>query len=74
MAPKKGVSAEEKRLRMLAVFHESGDVYCIKEVEKFAVKAGVIAQAVKDVLQSLLDDDLARARARGRPPPGRGAA
>lgn len=37
--------------RILDVFHESCDVFQLKDVEKLSVKKGVIAQAVKDVLQ-----------------------
>lgn len=43
---------------MLEIFHESADVFVIKDVEKLSVKKGIISQAVKDVLQSLIDDDL----------------
>lgn len=60
MPPKKGVSAAEKRDKMLEIFHESSDVFVIKDIEKLAVKKGIISQAVKDVLQSLVDDDLVR--------------
>lgn len=55
--PKKGVSADEKLKRMLAIFHESADVFTHADVEKLSVKRGIISQAVKDVLQSLVDDD-----------------
>ncbi|KXZ44841.1 hypothetical protein GPECTOR_61g794 [Gonium pectorale] len=58
MPPKKGLSAADKRDRMLEIFHESADVFVIKDVEKLSVKRGIIAQAVQDVLQSLIDDDL----------------
>ncbi|GLC46636.1 Meiotic nuclear division protein 1 [Pleodorina starrii] len=58
MPPKKGLSAADKRDRMLEIFHDSADVFVIKDVEKLSVKKGIISQAVKDVLQSLIDDDL----------------
>ncbi|KAG2430269.1 hypothetical protein HXX76_010366 [Chlamydomonas incerta] len=58
MPPKKGVSAAEKRDRVLEIFHESSDVFQGKDIEKLATKKGVISQAVKDVLQSLVDDNL----------------
>ncbi|EFJ53325.1 hypothetical protein VOLCADRAFT_45864, partial [Volvox carteri f. nagariensis] len=58
MPPKKGLSAADKRDRMLEIFHESADVFVIKDVEKYGLKKGIIAQAVKDVLQTLIDDDL----------------
>ncbi|CAN7985202.1 unnamed protein product [Ixodes hexagonus] len=56
---RKGVSAEEKRQRVLQLFYEKKDVFQLKELEKIAPKEkGVIAQAVKDVVQSLVDDGL----------------
>jgi hypothetical protein len=38
---KKGVSLEEKRERILNIYHESKDVYNMKEIEKLGAKAGV---------------------------------
>ncbi|CAN7986049.1 unnamed protein product, partial [Ixodes pacificus] len=59
MSKRKGVSAEEKRQRVLQLFYEKKDVFQLKELEKIAPKEkGVIAQAVKDVVQSLVDDGL----------------
>lgn len=55
---KRGLSAEEKREKILEVFHETRDVFQLKDIEKLASKKGVVTQAVKDVLQSLVDDDL----------------
>ena len=54
---KKGMSLEEKRTKVLELFHESKSVFNFKEVEKLAVKKGVIQQSVKDVVKSLVDDD-----------------
>lgn len=34
MPPKKGVSAAEKRDRVLEIFHESSDVFQGKDIEK----------------------------------------
>ena len=42
--PKKGVSAEEKRLRLLNMFHESGAVFTMKDVEKGGSSAGIVSQ------------------------------
>jgi outer membrane murein-binding lipoprotein Lpp len=56
--PKKGVSAEEKKLRMVSMFTESGEVWTMKDVEKGAGNKGIIAQAVKDVLKEVCGDDL----------------
>lgn len=38
---KKGVSMEEKRERILHIYHDSKDVFNLKEVEKIGAKAGV---------------------------------
>jgi predicted transcriptional regulator len=58
MAPR-GVSAQEKRKRMMDMFHDRADVFSFKEVEKIASKEkGIVAQSVKDVLQSLVDDGI----------------
>ncbi|KAK6628122.1 hypothetical protein RUM44_010604 [Polyplax serrata] len=59
MSKRKGVSAEEKRNRILQLFHERKDFFQLKELEKIAPKEkGVVAQSVKDVVQSLVDDGL----------------
>ena len=59
MSKKRGLSAEEKRERMLELFHEKKDFFLLKEVEKIAFKEkSILSQSVKDVLQSLVDDDL----------------
>lgn len=59
MSKKKGLSLEEKRTRMLEIFYESKDFFLLKELEKIAPKQkGIISQSVKDVLQSLVDDNL----------------
>ncbi|XP_051152537.1 meiotic nuclear division protein 1 homolog isoform X2 [Andrographis paniculata] len=43
---------------MLQIFYESQDFFLLKELEKLGPKKGVITQSVKDVVQSLVDDDL----------------
>lgn len=59
MSKRKGVSAEEKRTRMLDIFYEKKDVFQLKELEKIAPKEkGIVTQSVKDVVQSLVDDGL----------------
>eukprot|EP00658_Telonema_sp_P-2_P039337 TRINITY_DN2814_c0_g1_i1.p1 TRINITY_DN2814_c0_g1~~TRINITY_DN2814_c0_g1_i1.p1 ORF type:complete len:204 (+),score=72.62 TRINITY_DN2814_c0_g1_i1:175-786(+) len=55
---KRGLSLEDKREKVLGMFHSTLDVLNIKEVEKGATARGVIAQSVKDVLKSLVDDDM----------------
>ncbi|RLN14024.1 hypothetical protein BBJ28_00013638 [Nothophytophthora sp. Chile5] len=48
----------EKRERVLKIYHDSKDVFNLKEVEKLGSKAGVVLQTVKDVNQALVDDAL----------------
>ncbi|KAK0571939.1 hypothetical protein LWI29_023783 [Acer saccharum] len=55
---KRGLSLEEKREKMLQIFYDSQSFYLLKELEKLGPKKGVISQSVKDVVQSLVDDDL----------------
>ena len=55
---KKGISWDEKRKRILDIYYEKKEVFNLKEIEKLGVKKGVIIQAVKDVNQSLVDDNL----------------
>ncbi|XP_027357413.1 meiotic nuclear division protein 1 homolog [Abrus precatorius] len=43
---------------MLQIFYESQDFFLLKELEKMGPRKGVITQSVKDVVQSLVDDDL----------------
>ncbi|KAI3967674.1 hypothetical protein MKX01_039584 [Papaver californicum] len=58
MSKKRGLSLEEKREKMLQIFYDSQDFYLLKELEKLGPKKGVKSQSVKDVIQSLVDDDL----------------
>ncbi|GAB4838952.1 Meiotic nuclear division protein 1 [Ancistrocladus abbreviatus] len=58
MSKKRGLSLEEKREKMLQIFYDSQDFFLLKELEKLGPKKGVISQSVKDVVQSLVDDDL----------------
>eukprot|EP00736_Rhodelphis_marinus_P002498 Rmarinus@m.7798 len=56
---RKGVSADEKRVRALAFFHETKTCYTLKELEKQLPKQkGIVMQSVKEVIQSLIDDGL----------------
>lgn len=55
----RGLSAEEKRVRLLEIFHETRDFYQLKELEKLGPKMkGIVSQTVKEVLQGLVDDGL----------------
>ncbi|KAL5573034.1 hypothetical protein UlMin_022631 [Ulmus minor] len=58
MSKKRGLSLDEKREKILQIFYDSQDFYLLKELEKLGPRKGVITQSVKDVLQSLVDDDL----------------
>lgn len=60
MQGKKGVSADEKKQRMLSMFHGSRAVFAMKDVEREAGRLGIISNAVKDVLKELVCDDLVR--------------
>eukprot|EP00300_Choanocystis_sp_HF-7_P006383 c14670_g1_i2.p1 GENE.c14670_g1_i2~~c14670_g1_i2.p1 ORF type:complete len:224 (+),score=62.45 c14670_g1_i2:284-955(+) len=55
---KKGMSLDQKREETLRVFTESCEFFNAKEVIALASKRGVTSQTVKDVLQSLVDDNL----------------
>lgn len=59
-ASKKGVSAAEKRKRLLEIFHEQPvRPYQLKDLERIAPKAKqVVQQAVKDVTMELYHDNL----------------
>jgi len=55
----RGLSAEEKRVKLLEIFHETKDFFQLKELEKLGPKMkGIVSQSVKEVLQSLVDDNL----------------
>ncbi|XP_045138022.1 meiotic nuclear division protein 1 homolog isoform X2 [Portunus trituberculatus] len=59
MSRRKGLSHEEKRQKMMELFYEKKDFFQLKELEKIGPKEkGVISQAVKDVVQSLVDDGM----------------
>ena len=55
---KKGLSLEEKRQRILEIYYEKKEVFNLKEIEKLGAKRGVVFQTIKDINQSLVDDNL----------------
>mmetsp|Transcript_75932 Transcript_75932/g.88300 ORF Transcript_75932/g.88300 Transcript_75932/m.88300 type:complete len:205 (-) Transcript_75932:180-794(-) len=55
---KKALSFDEKRARLLAIFHERKEVFNLKELEKHGSKAGIVLQTVKEVLEALMSDNL----------------
>lgn len=59
MSKKRGLSLEEKRTRLLELFYEKKDFFLLKELEKIAPKEkGITSMSVKEVVQSLVDDNL----------------
>ncbi|XP_038568924.1 meiotic nuclear division protein 1 homolog isoform X2 [Micropterus salmoides] len=59
MSKKKGLCLEEKRTRMMEIFFETKDVFQLKDIEKIAPKTkGITPMSVKEVLQSLVDDNM----------------
>ncbi|WWC58360.1 uncharacterized protein I303_100900 [Kwoniella dejecticola CBS 10117] len=51
---KRGLSLEEKKTKMLEIFHETAEFYSLKELEKIAP----IVQSVKEVLDDIVSDGL----------------
>ena len=58
MSKRRGMSAADKRKTMMAIVYESKRPWTLKELESTGAKKGVVRQAIKDVLQELVDDDL----------------
>lgn len=59
MSKRKGLSLDEKRIKMLEIFHESKDVFQLKDLEKLGPQAkGITMQSVKGIVQELVDDGL----------------
>lgn len=59
MSKRKGVSADEKRARMIQLLYEKKQFFQLKDLEKIASQEkGIVAQSVKDVVQALVDDGL----------------
>lgn len=58
MSKRKGLSAEQKRERLLEIYHTRKEPFNLKEIESLGSKAGVVQQTIKDVNQSLVDDGL----------------
>ncbi|KAJ2857026.1 Meiotic nuclear division protein 1, partial [Coemansia asiatica] len=55
------LTIEEKRKRMMEIFHDTMEPYLLKELEKIGPKQkGIVSQTVKDVVQSLVDDNMVR--------------
>ena len=54
----KGMSFEVKREKLNSIFTENKTFYHIDEVHKLGAKKGIPFQSIKDVLKSLLNDNL----------------
>jgi DNA-binding transcriptional MerR regulator len=54
----KGLSREEKRQRLLRIFHEDQEFYQCKDLEKIAKDKGLNPSQIKDLLNDLLDEEL----------------
>ncbi len=46
------MSLEEKKQVILRIFHQSQDFFQLKDLEKLAVKQGVVEKTVKEVVGS----------------------
>ncbi|KAE9120371.1 hypothetical protein PF010_g7515 [Phytophthora fragariae] len=60
---RKGVSLQEKRERILRIYHEFNDEFNLKKLEKLRYTTllsifSIFLQTVKDVNQALVDDTL----------------
>mmetsp|Transcript_15674 Transcript_15674/g.49073 ORF Transcript_15674/g.49073 Transcript_15674/m.49073 type:complete len:206 (+) Transcript_15674:1759-2376(+) len=59
MSKRRGMSLDEKRAALLDLYREKGTVFQLKELEKLGSKEkGIVLQSIKDVNQSLVDDNL----------------
>ncbi|EJW02450.1 hypothetical protein EDEG_03123 [Edhazardia aedis USNM 41457] len=54
----KRMTIDEKRTKLLSIFHRERTFFTLKEIEKLSSKAGINEQSFKEVLQSLIDDYL----------------
>lgn len=61
MSKKRPLSAEEKETKLLELFHDTNDVYQLKDLERLAPQEkGIVLQSVKTTLQNLVDKDLVK--------------
>jgi hypothetical protein len=54
----KGLSFEEKRKRMLSIFKDDKSFFHYKDIEKLSIKKGISFGSIKEILDSLVGDDL----------------
>lgn len=56
---KRKLTVDDKKSALLDYFHETKEVFQLKELEKMAPRTtGIAQQGIKDILQKLLDDGL----------------
>ncbi|KAL5962158.1 hypothetical protein TSMEX_010114 [Taenia solium] len=59
MSKRRGLSADEKRERMIELFYEKNEFFTLKELERLCHREkGIPSMTVKDVLLSLVSDGL----------------
>lgn len=58
MSKNKVLSRDEKRSRLLKIFHEGQEFYQLKELEKLGKEKGLIQNQVKEILEALIDEGL----------------
>lgn len=58
MSKNKVLSRDEKRDRLLKIFHEGQEFYQLKELEKLGKAKGLIQNQVKELLEMVVDDGL----------------
>ncbi|KAJ3110335.1 hypothetical protein HDU96_006719 [Phlyctochytrium bullatum] len=55
---RRALSADEKKRRLLELFHESLDFWTLKDLEKAATKdKGIVSNTVKEILEMLVADN-----------------
>ncbi|EJW04400.1 hypothetical protein EDEG_01364, partial [Edhazardia aedis USNM 41457] len=54
----KRMTIDEKREKLLSILQRERNFFTLKELEKLSSKAGINEQSFKDVLQSLIDDNI----------------
>ncbi|KAI8125886.1 hypothetical protein FF38_08904 [Lucilia cuprina] len=59
MSRRKPLTADEKQVKLLELFHETNDIYQLKDLERLAPQEkGIVMQSVKTTLQELVDNGL----------------
>ena len=56
MSKRKRLSAKEKAVKLLEIYHISKDVFTLQQIEKAGVQVGVVMNTIKDINQDLVND------------------